>query len=209
MAEGFTLEARGKPKKWWARVTLDDGTRPRVPLGRAAEGPDSMPREAARAMAERLVEIGRRDGNLAALVERARERAGLGAAAVAARRVASARREARAEAKAGRRRIVAPRCSGIYFIESRSEQVIKIGFATNIHERVRDHQTSNPSPLLFLGFVPGDRREERALHLRFAADRVRGEWFAPSHELRSFIRAFASVEQNEAMPAARAEGEAS
>lgn len=70
---------------------------------------------------------------------------------------------------------------------------IKIGVAKNIEARKRNLQTGNPLELRLLGWIEtADAFQlERALHKRFVATRVRGEWFAiePADILPILMRA--------------------
>ena len=66
-SSGYALEKRYG--RWWAKVELDGGERPRIPLGVIGE----MTVERAREMVNALIETGRRDGILAELVARIRE----------------------------------------------------------------------------------------------------------------------------------------
>lgn len=73
----------------------------------------------------------------------------------------------------------------VYFI--RGGAVIKIGFATNVLNRMRDLQIGSPHALHLLGYMPGSIYEEKRLHRLFSAHRSHGEWFRRSPELLAFI----------------------
>ena len=73
----------------------------------------------------------------------------------------------------------------IYFVAS-SERV-KIGFTSMVIPRLTQIKTSCPTPVYLVGLIPGTRGDEAELHERFAAARVRGEWFKPTKELVEFI----------------------
>jgi hypothetical protein len=80
------------------------------------------------------------------------------------------------------------RGSWVYFIESTGNGRIKIGFTTgDVETRRRALQTGSPEPLRVLAMIQGDEKLERRLHVRFAADRIVGEWFTPSDALVSFV----------------------
>jgi hypothetical protein len=68
---------------------------------------------------------------------------------------------------------------------------IKIGLSRSPQLRIDHLATGSPEDLRLLAVVPGNRERERQLHERFAAHRVRGEWFAPEPELLDFIGALA------------------
>lgn len=75
----------------------------------------------------------------------------------------------------------------IYFLES-APGYVKIGFTTDLATRVRALQPGCPLPLRLLAHMPdGDLKTERALHRRFARDRLSGEWFTLTDRIRDFI----------------------
>lgn len=76
----------------------------------------------------------------------------------------------------------------IYFIQDDSTLAIKIGFTDGDPElRLKSLQTGSAGGFHLLATVPGGQADERSLHERFAAARVRGEWFQPSPELLAHI----------------------
>jgi hypothetical protein len=75
----------------------------------------------------------------------------------------------------------------IYFIESGAAGPIKIGFASSVEQRLMELQTGNPHVLTVLAAIPAMRVNEIDWHLRFAADRIRGEWFQRSEALLAAI----------------------
>lgn len=77
----------------------------------------------------------------------------------------------------------------VYFIQDESGP-IKIGHtAGNPHSRLSAFRTGNPRDMKLLVAIPGGAAEEAALHERFAALRVSGEWFRPDPRLIGFIEA--------------------
>jgi hypothetical protein len=85
----------------------------------------------------------------------------------------------------------------IYFVQERWRLQIKIGWCS--HEtnemhfdhnfgRMRRVRQNLPQPSRVLGTMPGGQKQERELHRMFAKLRRRGEWFANSTALRTFIR---------------------
>ena len=74
-----------------------------------------------------------------------------------------------------------PRRHGVrywtYLIRGEHTGLIKIGRSHNLIKRFRSLKTASPDVLTLAGVIVGDY--ERALHRRFAAYRVRGEWFKP------------------------------
>ncbi|MEX1059424.1 MAG: GIY-YIG nuclease family protein [Methyloceanibacter sp.] len=77
----------------------------------------------------------------------------------------------------------------IYFI-STDDEFIKIGFTTNLRERIRSLRTASPKRLRVHVAIPGTRDDERELHRRFAVHHVRGEWFKFSDAIADFIASY-------------------
>jgi len=67
---------------------------------------------------------------------------------------------------------------------------IKIGWSTNPSCRVREMNCWYPfGDLRVCRTFRGTKRDEKALHEKFAHLRMRGEWFRPEPELCDFINA--------------------
>lgn len=77
-----------------------------------------------------------------------------------------------------------------YFIRAGTGPV-KIGTTTDLAKRLRIIQCSCPDVAVCMGYLDGNR--ERELHDRFAALRMRGEWFRPGPKLLAFIAAEAKA----------------
>lgn len=76
----------------------------------------------------------------------------------------------------------------IYFIQAcGGDNLIKIGVSRAPAERLSSLLTASPVDLKLLLVTLGGRSEERALHVRFASARVRGEWFFPCRPLLDHI----------------------
>ena len=84
-----------------------------------------------------------------------------------------------------------PHCRGVYFVRLPGFNLVKIGMADIVSDRLRGLNGGFPVQLELL-LVEGTRSSpsklERQMHRRFAKDRRRGEWFTLSDRLRSFIR---------------------
>ena len=80
----------------------------------------------------------------------------------------------------------------VYFIRSESiDAPVKIGWTTNLEERLRTLRTASAYPLTLIGNVgPCLRETETMIHHAFVEERAHGEWFVPSDRLERFIRAF-------------------
>jgi hypothetical protein len=79
----------------------------------------------------------------------------------------------------------------IYFIQDSTTCCIKIGYTANSAGcRMATFQTGNPSKLVLLAVMPGEKADERNLHVRFDAHRHPdggAEWFKPAPPLLQYI----------------------
>lgn len=75
----------------------------------------------------------------------------------------------------------------LYAIQVGDDGPVKLGTAGDPVARLRALQTSHHSRLRLRAAWAGAHRDEQALHARFAAARLRGEWFAWTPELRTFV----------------------
>lgn len=64
---------------------------------------------------------------------------------------------------------------------------VKIGLTTNPGQRLESLQTGYPAKLKLLAIVPGGRSLERAYHRYFDEQRIHGEWFEPTDDMRREI----------------------
>lgn len=71
----------------------------------------------------------------------------------------------------------------VYFIQEGAGGPVKIGFTRYLASRIAALQTGRKERLALLGTRPGGFAEEQALHRRFAAYRLEGEWFRPVPEV--------------------------
>ncbi|WP_315969906.1 GIY-YIG nuclease family protein [Escherichia coli] len=58
----------------------------------------------------------------------------------------------------------------------------KIGYSSNIPQRIKSLGNSGPDCLKLECLIPGGRETENMLHRKFAAKRKHGEWFALSKD---------------------------
>lgn len=79
----------------------------------------------------------------------------------------------------------------VYFIGN-PHGPVKIGFTTDIFNRVISLQIGSPMLLQVLGVIPGTRELETHLHSQFSTSKVRGEWFAITPELAQTIEDLAN-----------------
>lgn len=80
-----------------------------------------------------------------------------------------------------------PGITAIYFIQDGEDGPIKIGSGRNPWLRLEHLQIGNPRELHIRAVVRTHRGYERELHQRFAAHRIRGEWFEPVPDLLALI----------------------
>lgn len=77
----------------------------------------------------------------------------------------------------------------VYFLQRPDTRAVKIGFAADVGQRFDQLNGANDVELVLLAVMPGVKRDERALHVRFAAHHKHCEWFHPAPEIIAFIRA--------------------
>jgi len=76
----------------------------------------------------------------------------------------------------------------IYFLSAAQNQdLIKIGYTTNLESRLRSLRTSSPDELQIHLVIPGCREDEKNLHRQFSSLRVRREWFTRAQAIDDFI----------------------
>ena len=80
-----------------------------------------------------------------------------------------------------------PGIAGVYFLQSQTLGLVKIGSANNVARRLDQLRTACPDELRLIAVINGDVEAERQLHKKFARLRVRGEWFHPGEDLMRYI----------------------
>lgn len=73
----------------------------------------------------------------------------------------------------------------VYFI--RSGNAVKIGVSDNVGKRIEQLKTSTHRKLRLVGLADGGIGLEKELHTRFAAYRIRGEWFKWCQEISEYV----------------------
>lgn len=99
----------------------------------------------------------------------------------------------------------------VYFIQAGEDPALKIGSTVNtLHSRLMSLQTSTHQELRLLGAIDVHEgfgedqpnrielarvamRLERMIQRQFAADRIHGQWFNLTEELREFIQTKSNV----------------
>lgn len=80
----------------------------------------------------------------------------------------------------------------IYFVKCCCPNgFIKIGYTRSMGSRIGNLQTISPYPLEILRVISGTRKDETAVHKRFADLLERGEWFRPGEALLAYIQELA------------------
>ena len=77
----------------------------------------------------------------------------------------------------------------VYFFRAAQGGPIKIGYSTTPRARRKELQTGHGDVIVCVGYLRGTKQSEAMLHHAFAAQRVRGEWFAPAPMLTNLIGA--------------------
>jgi hypothetical protein len=75
----------------------------------------------------------------------------------------------------------------IYFVTAREIGRVKIGVSDEPRGRFVKMRTDSPVPLALERLCEGSFAEEKALHRRFHADRLSGEWFTLSPEIEAYM----------------------
>lgn len=75
----------------------------------------------------------------------------------------------------------------VYFIGADDLEYVKIGRSKDVYKRLDGIQTSIPHDLKILLMIPGDKKAERAAHIRFEKYRKRGEWFVKAGPIERYI----------------------
>jgi hypothetical protein len=71
----------------------------------------------------------------------------------------------------------------VYLIRCGDSGMVKIGFALNPEQRLRELQTGHWETLSLIRVIEGDIGAESWMHGRFSEFRVRGEWFRLTEEM--------------------------
>lgn len=75
----------------------------------------------------------------------------------------------------------------IYFVEAIGVSKVKIGFTTNMAQRMRDLSVGSPVPLTLYGLIDGTKDDEKRWHNTWDHLRSHGEWFFVTKELKREI----------------------
>lgn len=75
----------------------------------------------------------------------------------------------------------------VYFLLGRKTNLLKIGFATDVEDRISTIRAMSPDVLDLVKTIPGTFQIEKELHKNFAEYRVHGEWFKCTGFLSQFV----------------------
>lgn len=76
----------------------------------------------------------------------------------------------------------------VYFIACKETQRCKIGFTKgDVEKRLKNLQTGAAGELRLIAMQPGTPDTERALHERFAEQRLHGEWFETNEAMFAYM----------------------
>lgn len=75
----------------------------------------------------------------------------------------------------------------VYFVQGSTGGPIKIGYTTNMCNRLKELQTGFPDTLVILCAKKGYSKEEGEYHKAFEEFKLKGEWFKPVPEILSTI----------------------
>lgn len=73
--------------------------------------------------------------------------------------------------------------SYVYFIQSGTRGLVKIGLSRDPRRRLKTMQTTSAELLTLLGMIEGDEATEQLWHRKWHALRVHGEWFRAEETL--------------------------
>lgn len=82
----------------------------------------------------------------------------------------------------------------IYVIEH--AHLVKIGFTTNVNQRMASFRAMSPVRLKIVGCMPGTIRDEKNLHREFAHYREVGEWFRLPEEAKKRLLSMLTTSGN-------------
>lgn len=83
----------------------------------------------------------------------------------------------------------------VYFCRSEVGGPVKIGFATDVVARLSGLQTSHHSELILVNAIAGSHADEKALHERFKAYRLKGEWFRYAGTFKRYLDGLPSLDK--------------
>lgn len=86
---------------------------------------------------------------------------------------------------------------GVYFIELRKLPLVKVGYTTDIYQRLASLQTNCPFEASVVGFYPGLPTTEDFVHGHLLSEQYHSEWFKYTRRLERMMVLFdAWMEEN-------------
>lgn len=86
-------------------------------------------------------------------------------------------------------RITRRRSELVYFVQAQTMQLVKVGVASDVRNRLSALRTGSPDQLALLGVIRDDDAcgLERMIHDEYRNFRSHGEWYQPADSLMAFI----------------------
>ncbi len=81
----------------------------------------------------------------------------------------------------------------VYFMRIDGRGHVKIGFSKEPAKRLNGFGTSTPGTPQIVGFMSGTYETEKKLHKKYAALRVKGEWFRCEGPLKAFVETLPTI----------------
>lgn len=75
----------------------------------------------------------------------------------------------------------------IYFCRASGKGPVKIGYSRDVVVRLRELQVSHHTELHLFALIEGTHADEQALHRRFKAQHIKGEWFKVEGALKKYL----------------------
>lgn len=82
----------------------------------------------------------------------------------------------------------------VYFMRINGRGHVKIGYATDIKQRLGNHGVSMPGKPVLVGAMRGTMTTEKRLHQKYGELHVKGEWFKYTGALKVFVEALPELD---------------
>lgn len=86
-----------------------------------------------------------------------------------------------------------PKKGFVYFVYCPHSDAVKIGFTSNVKNRIASLQTGSASELILIGSISTFPCYEKTLHKKHEQFHIRGEWFRATPEFFSKLRDTATL----------------
>lgn len=93
-------------------------------------------------------------------------------------------------------------CPGFVYIISEGTEFFKIGWASNVKQRLKDLQIANPRRLQIVKQIQStNKKDEKIIHYKYHDKKVRGEWFeldsSDIEEIEEYLKNISNEERFE------------